>query len=316
MPRNGSGVFGLPPGSTFTPLTLADANVVNAINNDFATDANTPRPIVAGGTGASTKIWEDIVVYAAKSGNYTAVGTDNNAIHNYTATATATLTAAATLLSGWHYTVIANNGPVTIDPNASETINGQATLLVPNGAAATIVCDGANFFTTYKPNAWDTIGVFPGTGAASLNITNLASYRMLRFSGLFLPSTTAAIYLRVSNDNGVTWLQGASEYITQYTQSAGVGVSSNVLTAANLALTTNNTVALTGGVELSGYCCPNFNVGGQPMRLRGQSGLDTGSLITADIFAYSGTTTARNAIQFYPSTGTITYYLTLEGIRG
>lgn len=55
MPRNGSGVYSLPPGSTFVPNTLAQSSVVNGINNDLATDLNTPRPIVAGGTGASTQ---------------------------------------------------------------------------------------------------------------------------------------------------------------------------------------------------------------------------------------------------------------------
>jgi hypothetical protein len=54
MPRNGSGVYSLPPGSTFTPNTLIQSSVVNGINNDLATDLNTARPIVAGGTGATT----------------------------------------------------------------------------------------------------------------------------------------------------------------------------------------------------------------------------------------------------------------------
>ncbi len=54
MPRNGSGVYSLPAGSTLVANTLADPNVVNAINQDIAADLNTPRPISAGGTGAST----------------------------------------------------------------------------------------------------------------------------------------------------------------------------------------------------------------------------------------------------------------------
>lgn len=53
MPRNGSGVYSLPPGSTFSPNTLAQSSVVNGINSDIATDLNAPRPIVAGGTGAN-----------------------------------------------------------------------------------------------------------------------------------------------------------------------------------------------------------------------------------------------------------------------
>jgi hypothetical protein len=54
MPRNSSGVYSLPPGSSFTPNTLIQSAVVNGINNDLATDLNVPRPIVAGGTGATT----------------------------------------------------------------------------------------------------------------------------------------------------------------------------------------------------------------------------------------------------------------------
>ncbi len=54
MPRNGSGVYSLPPGSTFSPNTLIQSSVVNGINNDIATDLNTVRPIASGGTGGST----------------------------------------------------------------------------------------------------------------------------------------------------------------------------------------------------------------------------------------------------------------------
>lgn len=85
------------------------------------------------------------VVYAAKSGNYTAVANDNNAWHRYTATATVSLTAAATLGADWHYYVQADGATVTIDPNASETINGAATLVLQSGQTAAIICNGADF---------------------------------------------------------------------------------------------------------------------------------------------------------------------------
>ncbi|MDC9808415.1 hypothetical protein [Rhizobium binxianense] len=88
------------------------------------------------------------VVYADKSGSYLALATDNNAVHRYTATATVTLTAAATLGADWHYTVIADGADVTIDPNAAETIDGAATLVVPNGYSAFIICNGSAFSTT------------------------------------------------------------------------------------------------------------------------------------------------------------------------
>ena len=54
MPRNGSGQYSLPAGSTVSNGDLSDATDVNTPLADIETDANTPRPVVAGGTGAST----------------------------------------------------------------------------------------------------------------------------------------------------------------------------------------------------------------------------------------------------------------------
>ena len=90
------------------------------------------------------------VVYAAKSGNYTAVLNDNNAWHRYTATATITLTAAATLGANWHYYVQADGGTVTIDPNASETINGATMLVLQSGQTASIICTGSAFIAVVE----------------------------------------------------------------------------------------------------------------------------------------------------------------------
>ncbi|WP_259669437.1 hypothetical protein [Rhizobium sp. NZLR5] len=86
-------------------------------------------------------------VYAAKSGNYTAVLNDNNAVIRFTAAATLSLTAVATLGANWHITVIADGGDVTIDPNASETIDGATTLLLANGSATRIISNGSAFVT-------------------------------------------------------------------------------------------------------------------------------------------------------------------------
>lgn len=90
------------------------------------------------------------VVYSAKSGNYTAVANDNNALLNFTAPATLSLTAAATLAANWHLDIIATGGQVTIDPNGAETINGAATLIINNGQSARIVCTGAAFLALFN----------------------------------------------------------------------------------------------------------------------------------------------------------------------
>lgn len=56
MGRNGSGVYSLPPGSTVANGDTSDASDVNTPLADLESDANTARPIVAGGTGATTKL--------------------------------------------------------------------------------------------------------------------------------------------------------------------------------------------------------------------------------------------------------------------
>lgn len=54
MSRNGSGVYSLPAGSTVTNGDTSDATDINTPLQDLETDANTARPIVAGGTGATS----------------------------------------------------------------------------------------------------------------------------------------------------------------------------------------------------------------------------------------------------------------------
>jgi len=85
------------------------------------------------------------MVYTTKAANYTAVANDNNAYLRFSAAATLTLTAAATLGAGWNVLVVADGGAVIIDPDAGETINGATTITVPDGYSTLVICDGTNF---------------------------------------------------------------------------------------------------------------------------------------------------------------------------
>ena len=53
MPRNGSGVYSKPAGTTVTPNTTISSSTFNAVVDDFVSDANAIRPVSAGGTGAA-----------------------------------------------------------------------------------------------------------------------------------------------------------------------------------------------------------------------------------------------------------------------
>lgn len=105
---------------------------------------------IGGGGGSST------LVFNNQTAAYTVVSGDAGKIINCSGATsfTVSLTAAATLGSGFNC-VIWNNTTtaamtVTIDPNASETIDGVATLILRRGEGAQIVCDGTNWQTGNK----------------------------------------------------------------------------------------------------------------------------------------------------------------------
>jgi hypothetical protein len=54
MARDGGGVYSLPGGSTVTNGDTSDGTDINTPLTDLETDMNTARPVVAGGTGATT----------------------------------------------------------------------------------------------------------------------------------------------------------------------------------------------------------------------------------------------------------------------
>ncbi|RWX39038.1 hypothetical protein [Rhizobium leguminosarum] len=144
LPRDGSAPM-------VAPLKAA-GGTVSAPGIGFAATPQTGLYLKGGGLLGFTQNGVDVAfdkatVYAAKSGDYTALASDDNAIHRFTAAATLTLSAAATLGANWHYAVIADGGDVTIDPNGAETIDGAATLVIKNGYSVEIICSGAAFFT-------------------------------------------------------------------------------------------------------------------------------------------------------------------------
>lgn len=173
MARNGSGVYSKPSGTTAVANTVIDPAKFNEMIDDFVTDANTARPVVAGGTGGTTVAAAQAAlsvdpeqVLTSKSGNYTAIGTDNNGVLRFSAAATLSLTAAATLTANWHVTVIAEGGAVIIDPNTTELVNGASTVTIPQGFTAEIICDGSAFRTT---SINSTLTEISAAGAAAIS---------------------------------------------------------------------------------------------------------------------------------------------------
>lgn len=257
-------------------------------------------------------------VYAAKSANYTAVLADSHATHRFTAAATVALTAAVTLGASWDYTVVAQGGDVVIDPNASETINGQLTLTVPNGTTAKIVCDGSTFFTVFKPAVWEVIGgPIDLTGLTLVDWTNLAAFRHLRLMVSYQPSVgTGAPLFRDSIDNGANFRAGASDYaISWFLQQGTVIQGTNQVTSAQLSPSSSTTdVSIVKiNAELS-----DFNKATTAMSFMSDAQyFNSGNQRRELATGYCNSTVARNALRFAISAGTFTKgSIFLEGVRG
>ena len=88
----------------------------------------------------------------AKSSAYTVVDDDFGMLIKATGTWSLALTAAATLADGFMFAVRnVGSGTITIDPNASEQIDGATTVALAAGEACMVYCDGSGFFTVGRP---------------------------------------------------------------------------------------------------------------------------------------------------------------------
>lgn len=141
MPRNGSGVFSLPAGSAGVTGTPIESAKYNGVIGDLESDANNPRPILAGGTAAST-------ASAARSNLGLEIGVNVQA-YDATLTSIAALGTAAdrigytTGVDTWAETAISSFGRSVIDDADAATARGtlgigagipQDSVAIPNAA--------------------------------------------------------------------------------------------------------------------------------------------------------------------------------------
>lgn len=122
--------------NTFVDGTAAEADEVNANFDQLFTEHNTGR----------TRL--------PKTGAYTVLVTDVWSIIDCTSgTFSLAFTAAASLGDGWMVGVRnSGTGVITIDPNGSETIDGQATIDLGPGQYCEVYSDGSNLKTVGRVN--------------------------------------------------------------------------------------------------------------------------------------------------------------------
>ena len=254
-------------------------------------------------------------VYATKTGNYTAVAADAGATHRYTAAATVSLTAAATLGNGWPYTIVANGAAVTIDPNGSETINGLTTIIVPDGCTAEVICDGSNFFMVIKPTMWVPVGqgLYTVSAASQLVITDLSAYRKLRISGQLSNSAASGLSLTVSTNNGSSF-DTASNYFQQTLVATTTSVVANATATSAMplaggAIDASSTYSFSTELE-------NFNQNTVCLGLTRDCGVTASNRTNRNSSVSHSGTSARNALRIFPSSGNYTGAIMVEGVIG
>lgn len=142
MPRDGSNIFSPPAGTTATPGTPIESAKYNAFVNDLTADANAARPIVAGGTGATT---------AAAARTALGVQASSAALTSIAALTTAAdkgiYTTGANTYATFDLTAFARTLLDDGDAAAARTTLGVEDRLVPAGAVMT-------FAMNSPPSGW------------------------------------------------------------------------------------------------------------------------------------------------------------------
>lgn len=179
--NSGNVICTVASGQTFQVYLTSNATV-NGTWRSFQFGASTSAGNAAALAGAGIKAIATTLNQSSPvtsiSTTYTAGAADRASTIVWTSgNGTLNLTAAATLGNDW-FVMVRNNGSgdLTIDPNASEQINGATTLVLAPGDSAIVVSNGTQFFTIgYGRSALSTFTLISINVAGNGNFTLAAN---------------------------------------------------------------------------------------------------------------------------------------------
>lgn len=213
MPRVGD-IYSKPAGTTFTPNTVAESAKVNAAFDDLVQDANTARPIVAGGTGANTAVGanDKINTTSTDIASASTVNLANATGVVVNITGTTTITSLGTVASGALRTLIFG-GILTLTHNAT-------SLILPGGANITTAAGDVAQFRSKGSGNWVCVGyqLASGQKVAPWIPVNNGSAVTVDFDTI----TTPGWHNRLLTDDGTVHGPGVSSrfYYVQVIESA------------------------------------------------------------------------------------------------
>ena len=214
MPRNGSGVFSLPAGSAGITGTPIESAKYNGVIGDLEADANNPRPILAGGTAASTasaarvnlglEIGVNVQAYDATLTSISALGTATDRL------------AYTTGVDTWAEAAISSFGRSLIDDANAATARGtlgigagipQDSVLIPGSA-------NLNSYTTpgfyHQPSNADAASgsnyPVPNAGALTVVRTGAGGDAVVQTYNKYYQAADGGprMFIRAQNESG-TW---------------------------------------------------------------------------------------------------------------
>jgi hypothetical protein len=180
-----------PTGSTLTGalnVTNASQTRTNLGLGSIATQNANSVAITGGSAILDSLRYKKI--FNSQSSAYTVVSTDNNSLILCTGTFTLSFTAAATL-GNQFFTDVRNGstGIITLDPNGSETIDGQTTKLLLPGQSIRVYSDGTNLFTNAGLNNLQCIFTQSASTTVNLSTTETTMIGTGRGSTLLTANT-------------------------------------------------------------------------------------------------------------------------------